>query len=126
MIWVSEQELQDVLGVDDARRFLRAVGGVRTYIPARPDADHKIALIVGLPGMAALCREYGGEYLSLPTSGERDTIEKQARRLLRAGGKSQAAIARECQTSLRYVEKIARKLREEQEHARQGLLPGLT
>lgn len=51
-------EIADVVGADAAWAILRACGGTRITIPARPDADHWLSRLIGYEAAQKLGRHF--------------------------------------------------------------------
>lgn len=104
-MWISMPELTAILGKDAARTLARHLGGVQTYVPAEPSAAHQLAKIVGVRGMAALCSEFKGEYITVPNE-KREPHKTEVDRLLKQG-MSKRAVALACGVTERYVYYVA-------------------
>ena len=108
-VWLSENSLALMIGAEDARALLEALGGLTVYIPKTPGPTRSFGRnledVLSPEGFAALCRHVGGETASLPNA-RRKAGAKQIRRLLDQG-KSHRQIAEDLRVSVRYVERIA-------------------
>ena len=108
-VWLSETSLCLMIGTEDSRALLEALGGLTVYIPKAPGPTKTFGLnledVLSPEGFAALCRHVGGETVSLPNV-RRKTGSKQIRRLLDQG-KSHRQIAEDLRVSVRYVEMVA-------------------
>lgn len=122
-MWVSDVELADLLGRDAARIFTRTLGGQCLYVPAKADASHRIACIIGLRCMEILCASYGGENITIPNGREKNTARRRAIQMLQQGH-SLSRVANACEITQRYAEMIAQELRAQQRSPVQGSLLG--
>lgn len=96
-------EIARLIGPKLAVELGEAVGGVETYIPKHPTADHSLARVIGLDGLKALAREYGGNTIVIPRGVHRNL--KKAAILGATGSRKTVALALGC--SARYVRKVA-------------------
>ena len=55
-----------VIGTVSTMRLLAVFGGTRLYVPEQMDADHPIALALGLASARLLAKRFGREQLDLP------------------------------------------------------------
>lgn len=120
-VWISDADLADILGREDARTFTSVLGGQRIYVPRDAIPQHKIAMTIGLAGMERLCAARGGETLTLPNGRQKLTARRRAEKLL-AEGRSFSYVADDCTISIRYVEQIATDLRARRMQPQQGSL----
>ena len=104
-VWFSEADCLALLGEAKGGEFFQNFGGSEIYIPVRPKKQHPIAQIIGIVGLAALCKNYGGThlYVSNPTQ----TVSKKQRiiALLDKGGGT-SEIAASVGVTERYVRHI--------------------
>lgn len=122
-MWLSDADLKDLLGAQDAKILTIVMGGQRVYVPRTASADHPIARAIGLRGMEVLCAAYAGEVLYLPNGREKNTARRRARKLL-TEGKSLRQVADACDITIRYAAHISAELREERAAPTQGSLLG--
>lgn len=105
--WFSHDEGAKIFGPERAAKFFESFGGGILYVPQKPKAKHKIAEAVGFIGMAALCREYGKDFLEIAQT-KRLTKKEHVLQLLAQGGKTQCAIAVEVGVTRRWVVQVAK------------------
>lgn len=121
-IWVSEPDLEDVVGREATTLLCVTYGGIATYIPVAPQAEHPLGRLLGLRALEALCARYGGHSIVTP-NGRR----KAARKLipvLRKQGMQAQEIALECGVTERYVRLVLAEQQAASAPA-QGRLPGI-
>lgn len=95
----------ELFGAEKAQTFISRFGGSCMHIPRRPSMEHCISQTVGIIGMAALCREYGG--LSVDIANARRNDNQKARIIdLLDQGMTQARIASLVEVSERYVRMV--------------------
>jgi len=117
--YVSFAELGRVVGVDDARTLLAALGGGRFYIPRAINPDHRIAKLIGMSQGMVLCRHFstgiGGLWVELPRgeTGMFEAYREQLRALASDASLSEQAIVRRLGVSGRTVRRMRAKLRKE-------------
>ncbi len=104
-MWISMPELIRILGKDAALSMAAAMGGTRVYVPSKADEAHRLAEIVGLRGMRALCAEFCGMVITVPNA-RREALKEKAVTLL-GQGKAPQEIVRECGVTLRYIRYLA-------------------
>lgn len=76
------RELVDMCGLEDTFALLLARGGTRLSIPREPHASVVLRAILAPAALAALCRAWGGDTVSLPKA---DKLVAQVRfRAIRA------------------------------------------
>lgn len=120
--WVSEPELEDVVGREATRLLCATYGGIATYVPVAPQAEHPLARLMGMRALEALCARYGGQSIVTP-NGRRKAARKLIPALRKRGMQAQE-IALECGVTERYVRLV---LAEQQASTgpAQGRLPGI-
>lgn len=96
----SSYELIALLGDHGFIALAQAFGGTRLSIPQEIDADHEIHAAIGAENATRLADRYAGHVIKVPLA-----REKRARHY-RAGGLSNARIARKLGMTETGVEKI--------------------
>lgn len=96
-------DIARVVGPRNAVALAEAVGGVETYIPKYPGADHPLTLILGAEAAKALAEVYGGLELVIPRGVFRNL--KKAAIMDATGSRRQVALA--LGVTERYVRKVA-------------------
>ena len=102
-MWVSLPALRAIIGNDMAATLCSNLGGVPIYVPFEAHAGHELAKVVGVPAMAALCRQYRGEYITVPNGG----VQKEQILGMLAQGMRKREIALACGVTERYVYMVA-------------------
>lgn len=102
-MWVSMPALRAIIGNDMAATLCSNLGGVPIYVPFEAHAGHELARIVGLPAMTALCIQYKGEYITVPSGG----VQKEQILDMLAKGMKKRDIALSCGVTERYVYMLA-------------------
>lgn len=69
----------DAAGDAAARDLMRARGGMRCYIPARPRDGHWLTELVGREAASAICREIGGGEVEIPVGTAMSAARRRAR-----------------------------------------------
>ena len=105
--WISLAELKMIIGDDAAGTLTLIRGGVSFYLPQQEDITNSLAGLIGLPAMAALCREFGGRYITVP-NGKKPEPHKGAVITMLEGGSSHRDIAGKLGVTERYVRIVAR------------------
>lgn len=106
-IWLSESELERLIGLKNAKKFINKYGGQRIYIPSKSHDTHKLARLVGVQGMSALCASYPSQYIELPSTKKFQRAKDRILTLLEKGEHSKVEIAIKVGVSIRYVEQVA-------------------
>jgi len=96
-------ELKTLLGADDYVRLAEHFGGTRLFIPAR-ETRTKLSRALGTEPAEKLARRYAGTYLRVPLARE------DRARQYRAGGASNAEIARALGITETGVDKIFNRM----------------
>ncbi|MBB4316052.1 hypothetical protein [Roseospira marina] len=97
------EEIAQVIGPVAALRLAEAMGGQeKCYIPHTPHPGHPWALLLGADAWAALCQEYGGTHIDVPSNALARS-HKARMGALKRRGLSHRAIARELGCSERWV-----------------------
>lgn len=67
-MWISQYELDTLLGKDAAKLLCSHYGGVRFYIPTvnTVATNHPFAMLLGMRAMRALASAYGGNRITVP------------------------------------------------------------
>jgi hypothetical protein len=68
------EDLGAILGYSAATRLMALYGGQKIYIPQNPDSAHRLAKLLGTSGFFALCEEFGGDLIKIPSNVEFDRI----------------------------------------------------
>jgi hypothetical protein len=97
-IRTQAQKNREIVGDDATEALISKFGSGYVYIPLPENLapDHPLAKAIGLDDARALCREWGGLRVPIP-SGHRQRIAKRNARIqaLYEGGASVPALARE-------------------------------
>lgn len=109
--WISEAELNAVIGRTETNALCQVFGGREKYLPLRPGPDHEFAPIIGMAALTALAAYAGGWHLELPNL-RRPEPEKERIWDLLAHGWTHDAIADACRVSTRWVRTVAAMPRE--------------
>lgn len=80
------QELVEAVGLGPALTITRVYGGRTLRVPMRAGSVHPLTLSVGIVAAQALCREFGGCELNIPT--ERTALLEQRNELICAAYRS--------------------------------------
>lgn len=105
--WVTMGELTMLVGEDAAMTLCSHLGGIRIYIPKRPDLSTRLGRVAGWRAMSLLCEVYGGREVTFPN---RRRGEGQKKIVLEglAAGLSIRQIAESAEVTERYVRAVAR------------------
>lgn len=114
-VWISEPELNDLLGKSMAAALCRACGGVAYYIPAEASVKHQFAPLIGMSGMRALCAAFPSQWVTVP-NGRKAEAKKAAIVQMLEKGHAQAAIATELGVTERWVCMVAGSLRRDTQY----------
>jgi len=119
-------EIADLLGTEAAIKIATARGGTTIFIPANPDDEHWLVMLLGRDTATALCKHYAtygsrgfGTRIHIPF-GPTSTREAKAalvRSLIR-DGKSSTEIALTAHVSERTVFRQKQMMREQDEQRR--------
>jgi len=101
------QELNQLIGSEATTKLCLVIGGVSHYIPKKAKPDHRLARLIGIEAFEALCADYGGTRLTLPTLHELKTKRRRVRLLLRQGGWTVRKIAEEVGCTERYASMLS-------------------
>lgn len=77
----NAEDLYAILGSKVAKRLMNGKPTKLLHVPKNASEDHELAKLLGIAGMRALCREYGGERLYIPID-EDDSAEVILSRLI--------------------------------------------
>ena len=83
------QRYADILGVDDAVKFLLTFGGTDLYVPHTPQTRSQLVQTIGRHKAEMLGRAFGGAHIRVPVA------KPFIARALKAKNMTTAAIARE-------------------------------
>jgi hypothetical protein len=108
--WIAEFELKELIGAKEAAELCRVHGGVSHYIQTEARAEHPFAPIIGMTAMRVLCRQFGGEWVTVP-NGKKAEPQKAAIVERLEKGQTQAVIAAELGVTERWVQRVASSLR---------------
>jgi hypothetical protein len=109
-------ELTALIGEVSARALLERHGGTALYIPSAVDDDHPLAILLGLTAARALSAEFAGIELRLPLGAPGEMTKRfQIEGLLKATSLSYPEIAKRVNTTSRWVERVAKKIRDDQQ-----------
>lgn len=103
---VMLQVIAKRVGLPAAQALANAVGGVETYIPVHPAADHPLARLIGLDKLTALSLVFGGTKIIVPRGAQRNLKVVLADT---AGSTREVALATGC--TQRYVKKVRAEIR---------------
>ena len=105
--WIAMGELVMLVGEDSARALCSSLGGLRIYVPKRPDLSTRLGRVAGWRAMALLCEAYGGEEVTFPN---RRRGEGQKKIIMEGleNGLSVRQIAEQAEVTERYVRAVAR------------------
>lgn len=88
-------------------------GGTNVYIPAEPDDDHTLMVLLGRVVMQRLIDEFGGTTIWVPEIGgkhsDADTLKREVRRLVLQGHGTRA-ISERLDISQRHAQRIRLEL----------------
>lgn len=59
-------EIAEQVGVDAAKKIVKAYGGTRLYIPAAAKPDHLLAVLIGFDNAVKLGQYFSGERVIIP------------------------------------------------------------
>lgn len=59
-------EIAEQVGVDAAKKIVKAYGGTRLYIPAAAKSDHPLAVLIGFDNAVKLGQYFSGERVIIP------------------------------------------------------------
>ena len=97
--WVTMGELTMLVGEDAAMTLCSHLGGIRIYIPKRPDLSTRLGRVAGWRAMSLLCEVYGGREVTFPNRRRGEGL---------AAGLSIRQIAESAEVTERYVRAVAR------------------
>ncbi len=98
------QRISRMTGTTLAIQFARTFGGQRLYIPKSVYSAHPLVRCLGLPASQLVSRQYGGEYLLVPSGSNYLTwLDTHA---LCVCGLSQPDIARKLGITLRHANRL--------------------
>lgn len=115
-------QIARIIGVHKAITLADALGGVETYIPKAPGADHPLSQLVGHEAALALASVYGGLDLLIPRGVYRN-LKKAAIMDAPVGSRRQVALA--LGVSDRYVRKVANATKEAEGNGQADLFNGV-
>lgn len=113
-------QIARVVGPRKAIVLADALGGVKTYIPKHPGADHPISHLIGHDAARALAEIYGGFEVVIPRGVYRDL--KKAAIMDAAGSRRQVALA--LGVTERYVRKVANATKAAEDDGQTDLFNG--
>lgn len=113
---VMLQVIAKRVGLAAAQTLANTVGGVETYIPKNPSAEHPLAALIGLDKLNALSVAFGGRSIIVPRGAQRNLKVALADM---AGSSREAALAIGC--TQRYVKEVRAEIR-----AAGGIVPRKT
>lgn len=105
--WVTMGELTMLVGEDSAKALCSCIGGLRTYIPKRPDLSTRLGRVAGWRAMSLLCEVYGGREVTFPNRRRGEGQKKIVLEGLEAG-LSIRKIAERAEVTERYVRAVAK------------------
>lgn len=118
---IQLRRVAEVIGAAATVRLAERFGGVQTYIPQAPGADHPWAPVIGLDAVRALAEHWPGTHLEIPRGAFGKLKKAEVLRLLEQGlSKRQAALQSGCTD--RYVRRLVNGDAGEQAQP-QGTLP---
>lgn len=106
--WLSESELKQIIGQENADSIIEGYGGQRLYVPSQAHENHKIALLIGFDNMSSLCATYPSQYIELPSKNKMQTAKQRILVLFEKGELSKADIAAQVGVGVRYVEQVTK------------------
>lgn len=83
----SIEDVCGVIGFTATVTLIEWYGGCNIYVPGEATESHPLALLVGMPALRALCREYGSETVWVPreASAPKAASKRQVADALRSG-----------------------------------------
>lgn len=102
--WLCEAECRQILGERLGNRFIVEFSGMTIYVPQEPKEPHEISAAIGMQGMSALCKIYGGSDICV--AGTRAHIRKNKIISLYEQGLSNSEIAKMVSVTERYVRSV--------------------
>lgn len=108
-MYLSECDLARLITPQKAAQLIKYLGGVDVYIPQKLDGGCPAASIVGMEAMTALCLEYGGQRVTLPSAGAEPKKGSIIKRL--SHGQAPRDIALALKVTERWVRKVASDVR---------------
>ncbi|RXJ71232.1 transcriptional regulator [Veronia nyctiphanis] len=104
------KELIDLIGYANMYRLISSFGGQDVYIPKYPKRS-KLSDELPLDALHTLSQEYGGTYLTLPTSRQID-IQGRNREIIHAlhNGESRKTVAKRFRLGIRQIANIRKNL----------------
>jgi len=104
------EELMQLLGQEAAFAVMTRFGGVKLYIPQKPEDAHPLADLLGREVLCRLCQALGGTYLEVPRNQARlRQLQRQRIHQLRAERLTQAQIARKMGCTERWVRQVLKQ-----------------
>lgn len=106
--------LSELIGLPNTLKLVEACGGIPLYVPKSVDAEHKLALLIGLKAAQKLAKAYPGATIIIALSATGDhakqgAIRRHKIRELKKQGLSHTEIARALLTTDRTVRKVLGK-----------------
>lgn len=115
-------QIARIIGPRRAIALADALGGVVTYIPKAPGADHRLSQLVGHEAALALAEVYGGLEVVIPRGVYRNL--KKAAIMDTAGSRRQVALA--LGVTERYVRKVANAAKDTGDTGQADLFNGVS
>lgn len=101
------QDFVRLIGVTATMLLVERFGGLRIYIPARPNADHHLAQLIGLDALQKLSEVYGLEtHFQLPKAMHALLAIRDRKIIAEYGPKSIRQLAAEHHLTERHVTRI--------------------
>lgn len=105
-IWTPLVRLEEIMGREAAHKLARACGGQSLYVPHLWRRAKALLALVGPDATKALCREYGGTDVLLPSALlQPETKKVRLVRLFKAGLTPLEA-CRQTGATLRYAQQV--------------------
>jgi hypothetical protein len=104
-------DISTVIGYDATRSLHAWFAGRSLYVPLQPEADHPLAILLGLATFRFLVGAYAGEMLKIPTEAAENWAFRDRRIAeMLAAGQTAADVATQVDLSERRVQQIRDEL----------------
>ena len=104
------EELSFLLGDEVACQLMAHFGGLKIYIPQKPEETHILFPLLGVAQLGVLCRALGGTYVEIPRNQARlRQMQRQRIHQLRSEKMTQAQIAHKVGCTERWVRQVLKQ-----------------